>query len=89
MIMLVAKDADELTGGGTAHMTWLLMNQYGTHKMSANMTDGWEASGTDTMRYWLNNTVFGQLPSELQASGVIKEVNKTYWDATANSNAGE
>lgn len=89
IITLAAKNADELTSGGNAKMTWLLAQQYGTNAMGSSMTDGWGASGTNTMRYWLNDTVFSQLPSELQAEGVIKAVNKTYWDATANSNTGE
>lgn len=89
IITLVAKKADELTSGGNAKMTWLLAQHYGTHVMGSSMTDGWGASGDDTMRYWLHNMVFSQLPSELQAEGVIKAVNKTYWDATANSDAGE
>lgn len=81
-IQIVAFDADTLTGGGTAKITWIAKNFSETHKMNETITntDGWAASG---MRTWLRDTVYTSLDSDLKSA--IKEVNKTYYDKTSNT----
>ena len=81
-MQIVAFDADTLTGGGTAKITWIARNFAETHKMNetGTNTDGWAASG---MRTWLRDTVYTSLDSDLKSA--IKEVNKTYYDKTSNT----
>ena len=81
-MQIVAMDADTLTAGGTAKITWVAKNFAETHKMNETKTnaDGWAASG---MRDWLRNTVYAGLDSSLKAA--IKAVDKTYYDYTSNT----
>lgn len=81
-MQIVAFDADALTGGGTAKITWIAKSFAETHKMNETSTnaDGWAASG---MRTWLHDTVYAGLDSDLKAA--IKEVDKTYYDKTSNT----
>lgn len=75
-------DADTLTAGGTAKITWIAKNFAETHRMNATdiNTDGWAAA---KMRAWLRDTVYTGLDSDLKAA--IKEVDKTYYDKTSNT----
>lgn len=81
-MQVVAFDADALTGGGTAKITWLAKNFAETHKMNETNTnaDGWAASN---MRTWLRDTVYTSLDSDLKSA--IKEVDKTYYDKTSDT----
>lgn len=81
-MQIVAFDADTLTGGSTAKITWIAKNFSETHRMNATGTnaDGWAASG---MRTWLHDTIYAGLDSDLKAA--IKEVDKTYYDKTNNT----
>lgn len=81
-MQIIAMDADTLTAGGTAKITWVAKNFAETHSMNATGTnaDGWAASG---MRTWLRETVYTGLDSDLKAA--IKEVDKTYYDKTSNT----
>ena len=81
-MQIAAFDADALTAGGTAKITWVAKHIAETHKMnetSAN-ADGWAASG---MRTWLQSTVYDGLDSTLKSA--IKAVDKTHYDKTSNS----
>lgn len=81
-MQIVAMDADTLTAGGTAKITWIAKHFAETHKMNETRTnaDGWAASG---MRSWLRDTVYTGLDSELKVA--IKDVDKTYYDATSST----
>lgn len=87
LAQLIAKDADTKTAGGTAHMTWIIRSALPGRAMNSNATTsgGWKDSD---MRSYLNTTMFGLLPQELQAEGAIVPVNKTYYDATASNGEG-
>lgn len=81
-MQIAAFDADALTGGGTAKITWVARYITETHKMNETKTnaDGWAVSG---MRTWLQSTVYDGLDSSLKTA--IKAVDKTYYDKTSNS----
>ena len=81
-MQIAAFDADTLTAGGTAKITWIAKDFYDTHKMNETNThtDGWAASG---MRTWLQSTIYDGLDSTLKSA--IKSVDKTYYDPTSDS----
>lgn len=78
-MQIVAFDADTLTGGGTAKITWVAKNFAESYRMNMSETnaDGWAASD---LRTWLRDTVYAGLDSDLKSA--IKEVDKTYYDRT-------
>lgn len=69
---IVGFDKDELTGGGTAKITWILENAYASHNMNPGSTTegGYAAS---SMRTHIINDI---LPN-IDILSYIKEVNKT------------
>ena len=79
-MQIVAFDADDMTNGGKAKISWLMKDLLTTtHRMNATSTNenGWPAT---EMRTWLRNTILPTIDSSIRSH--IVDVNKTYYDYT-------
>lgn len=84
-VQIIGFNHDTLTSGGTAGMTFQLVNCLATkYKMDTSDTNanGWE--GCLMRKTTLNSTIYGQLNSDLKA--VIKAVNKV--SSVGNNSSG-
>ena len=83
-MQIVAMDADELAGGGTAPLTFLakeLLLQ--TSKMNTTNTNANGYPATNVMKPLLDNTIYPLLSNNIKKR--IQRVNKTYYDYTTKS----
>ena len=82
-MQIAALDADDMTGGGKAHITWITKELLATkHNMNSSNTNagGWE---TSKMRAYLQADVWALIDPAVQ--NAIIAVDKTYFDSTAGT----
>ena len=80
---IAAIDADTLSAGGTAKITWILKNCLSTtHRMNATNTNanGWPVT---EMRTWLRDTILPTIDATIRSN--IKTVSKTSYDKTTSA----
>lgn len=79
---IIGFDCDELSdNSGNAKITWGLA--YAVEKRQMNSTQTTDSWPTMELRTYLRETLLPMFPQEVQSS--IKEVKKTYYDATTQS----
>ena len=84
-MQIVAFDADTLSAGGTAKITWISKNVVLPRSIyifnnTSSCNGGWLFSD---LRSWLRTTLWNQIDSTIRSN--IKEVSKTYYEYASGS----